>query len=202
MDVVARGTLRSTLMRRGVLLLFSALFLAKESAAAPPPLDRIVAVVDESPITLSEVRARSRPHLRQLKESSGNKPPAPAALDTLYNEMLQRIIDERLVASEADAHHLSVTSDEIDKALEHVAAGNKLTVEQLLAEVDKMGMSRTDYRDEVRRQLLDGKWTMLVVRSAVQVSRTDERAFTKALDEARRKELARLRTTHFVEVRK
>src|SRR4051812_31327671 len=103
-------------MRRGLVVLFACLLFAGESFAAPPPpppLDRIVAVVDKSVITLSEMRARARPHVRQMTEKSGAKPDK-AALDSLYAELLQQLINERLVAAEAQARHLTVGSDEID----------------------------------------------------------------------------------------
>jgi peptidyl-prolyl cis-trans isomerase SurA len=170
-------------VRRSLGFVLASLLLASESAAAAPPLDRIVAVVDRGIITLSEVRARAR--IRGAAQA----------------EVLQQIIDERLIALEA-APYIVVADDEIDRGIAELAKSNQITVEQLYAEVERVGMTRDGYREEVRRQLLDGKWTMLVVRAKLQVDRTDEKAFMKALDAARAKELERLRAKHYIEVRK
>jgi len=188
-------------MRRGLFALLLPLLVARQSVAAPTPLDRVVAVVDKSVITLSEIRARARPHVRQLAEKSGAKPDK-AAIESIHAEMLQQLINERLIATEVETHHLSVTKEEVDQGLATIAKSNKITEDALLAEVERVGMTRGEYREEIRRQLLDGKWTMLVVRAGVSVPRTDENAYLKAIDEARTKELARIRAAHYIEVRK
>src|SRR5438874_34190 len=103
-------------MRRGLLALLLPLLVARESVAAPTPLDRVVAVVDKGVITLSEVRARARPHVRQMAEKSGAKPDK-AAIESIQAEVLQQMINERLIATEVETHHIFVTKEEIDQGL-------------------------------------------------------------------------------------
>ena len=136
-----------------------------------------------------------------MASQTGKRPDA-AAVEALYAELLQHVIDERLIASDAEARYITATAEDVDRAVEQLAASNKITAAELFAEVERMGMTRDEYREELRRQIVDGKWTMLVVRSTVTVSKSDEKAYWKATEEARAKALERLRAAHYVEVRK
>lgn len=186
-------------MRRGLLAFLLPILVARESVAAPPPLDRIVAVVDQGVITLSELRNRARPHVRQVAEKTK---PDKAAVDAIYAEVLQHLIDERLIAMDAEAHHLSATNEEIDAGIASITKSNNVTEAELFARVERLGMTRAEYREEIRRQLIDGRWMILVVGSTLKVPRSDEKAYSKALEEGRAKELTRLRAAHYIEVRK
>src|SRR5439155_13275867 len=91
-------------------------------------------------------------------------------------QLLQRMIDERVMQQAAEKAHLSVTSDEIDNGLRNVATQQSITVERLMEEAAKTGLTTQEYRDEVRRQILEGKLLQLRVRGRVRVTEDDIRA--------------------------
>ncbi len=139
-------------------------------------VERVVAVVGERPILLSELRHRARPHLYQVLAQNPDPSQLVAAESQLYRELLNRMIDERLEQRAADKARLSVTPEEIDRAVRQVATNAKLTPAQLLEETRLQGFTDQDYRDELRRQLLEGKLIELRVRGRVRVTEQDARS--------------------------
>ena len=175
--LVSRSSARSA-SRAAVLA--GALFITG-AAIAPRPaeaaiVERIVAVVGERPILLSELRQRARPHLFRIAMSTQNPSQQAAAESEMFRELLTRLIDERLEEQAADKAHLTVTPEEVDNGIRQVAAQARLDPKQLVAEAKRQGLSEQDYRDEIRRQVLEGKLIQLRVRGRVRVTEQDARA--------------------------
>jgi peptidyl-prolyl cis-trans isomerase SurA len=144
--------------RLEALALFALVTSAPLSAMAGPlVVDRIVAVVDTSPILLSELRERARPYKLQVRKTNPPEDKRAEAEAQVDKQVLERIVEERLIAIEAKRRRISVAEDEIGVALKNVAASRNVTVETVLAEAREAALTETDYRDEIRRQLLDGK---------------------------------------------
>jgi len=139
-------------------------------------VERIVAVVGERPILLSELRLRGRPHLYRIAASTAN-PTAQAAQESeMFRELLNRLIDERLEETAAEKARVNVSPEEIDNGIRQVAAQTKLSPKQLVDEAKRQGLTEQDYRDEIRRQVLEGKLIQLRVRGRVRVTEQDGRA--------------------------
>ncbi|MBX3210279.1 MAG: SurA N-terminal domain-containing protein [Labilithrix sp.] len=146
--------------------------------------ERVVAVVGESPILLSELRHRARPHLQRIASASSNPVEEQAAEPRVLQEVLNRLIDDRLVEQAADRAHLSVTAEEVDNGIRQVAARSRLAPGDLIAEAERQGLSEEDYREEIRRQILEGKLVQLRVRGRVRTTDRDAHlAYSKWLVE-------------------
>ena len=139
-------------------------------------VERVVAVVGERPLLLSELRQRARPHLIRIATTVTDPTRQAMEENGLYKELLNRMIDERLEEQAADKSHLSVTPDEVDAGIKQVAAQAKLTPRDVIQEARKQGLTEQDYRDEIRRQVLEGKLIQLRVRGRVRVTDQDARA--------------------------
>jgi peptidyl-prolyl cis-trans isomerase SurA len=139
-------------------------------------VERIVAVVGERPILLSELRQRARPHLFRIAVSTQNATQQAAAESEMFRELLTRLVDERLEEQAADKAHLTVTPEEVDNGIRQVAAQARIDPQQLIAEAKRQGLTEQDYRDEIRRQVLEGKLIQLRVRGRVRVTEQDARA--------------------------
>jgi peptidyl-prolyl cis-trans isomerase SurA len=167
-------------IKRGCAFVSAAFALAAAVAGARTAsasiVERVVAVVGERPILLSDLRHRARPFLYRIIASTPN-PAQQAAHETeMFRELLNRMIDDRLEEHAADQAHLSVSPDEVDNALRNVAGQAKITVHDLVAEAKRQGLTEQDYRDEIRRQVLEGKLIQLRVRGRVRVTDQDARA--------------------------
>lgn len=122
--------------------------------------DRVIAVVGREPILASELHARATPFLARVPAGASQAERA-AMEQKLFRELLDKVIDERLEEREAERVHLTVAPDEIDRALASVAARNGMSVPRLLEEArTSAGLDERAYREEVRRQILEGKLLM------------------------------------------
>ncbi len=139
-------------------------------------VERIVAVVGERPILLSDLRHRARPFLARIY--AGAQTPAQIAANEtqMFKELLNRMIDDRLEEQAAEKSRLSVSLDEIDSAIKNIAAQAKLDPKELIGEAKRQGLTEQDYRDELRRQVLEGKLVQLRVRGRVKISEEDGKA--------------------------
>jgi peptidyl-prolyl cis-trans isomerase SurA len=181
-DVVGRVSSKSI----GVAaLLVASLPLVAHAAVA----ERIVAIVGEHAILLSDMRQRARPFLLQIHQKIPSGAQQAAAESELYKQLIERMVDERVEQQAAERAHLSVTADEIDSGIRNVASQQGISVDRLIDEATKTGLSRQEYRDEVRRQILEGKLLQLRVRSRVRVTEDDVRATYQKLVRAERAKL-------------
>ena len=153
---------------------------ARSASAMPQArrvtLDRIVAVVDDQPILLSEARERAR-----------SLPTRPGEAEArMLGQVVDALIEEALVRREAKERAIEVTDEEVERAVAAVAESNALTRDQVYAEAAKSGLDGTAYRSQLRNQLLEHKMLQLDVASNVQVPEEDLQAlFQKTVREAR-----------------
>ena len=112
--------------------------------------DRIAAVVNGQPITLSEVEERVQPEL--ARAASG--PAGDAQRKELLHQALVQLIDERLVESDATSLGIEVTEDDIQRGVEQLARQNNLEPAQFREVLQQQGISLETVRDSLKRQQL------------------------------------------------
>jgi peptidyl-prolyl cis-trans isomerase SurA len=177
-------------MRRLALFPAAALLAAGIAFTSPAPatvVEKVVAVVGDQPILLSELNQRARPYLIKIY-SSVPKPQQDVAIAEMRGELIKKMVEEHLVAIAADKLNVSVTTKEVDDAIKLKAADEKKTVADVIADSNKMGMSELDYRDEVRRELLFGKMLETRVRGRVRPTEDDAREYYKKLQVQERRQ--------------
>src|SRR5215467_564205 len=82
--------------------------LAAAGSADAVIVERVVAIVGDRPIFLSELRHRARPNLLRIV-ASGQNPGFQAAAETeTFKAILNRMIDDRLEEQAADKARISV----------------------------------------------------------------------------------------------
>lgn len=132
-------------------------------------VDRVVAVVNDDVITMSEVNEEGRAFFQKISEQvSGDE--LAAALRRAREEVLDGLIDKRLITQEAVKQKLEVSKDELDAALKQMSENNHMTPEQFKEQVRSMGMTEEVYRDNLRTQILQSKLMNYEVRSKVVIS--------------------------------
>jgi peptidyl-prolyl cis-trans isomerase SurA len=119
-------------------------------AASAEIKDRIAAVVNGHPITLSEVEDRVAPDLNRVAAG----PAGDAQRKDILKRALTAMIDEQLVAGEASALGIEVGDDELQRLLEQLARENKMDMAQFKSALAAQGLSLDSVRDSLRRQQL------------------------------------------------
>jgi peptidyl-prolyl cis-trans isomerase SurA len=139
-------------MKRVILrfvLLFFLLFGSFSSSDAV--VDRIVAVVNQDIITLSEVEklVGSFHEENQTKDRLERQERARE----VYRKVLDKLIEEKLIDQEVKRSDVKVTSKEIEGAVEQVKRQNALNQEGLEKLLSKEGLTLETYKKEVEKRL-------------------------------------------------
>ena len=142
------------LVRSIVFLLVSlAGFAAQPSFAAsvePIEADRIVAIVGTDVITYVDLRSRLASALKQLQKQGTPLPPQ----DVLERQMLERLIMDRAQLQYAKDSGMRVDDTQLDQAIGRIAAGNKMSVPQFRAALEKDGVQYASFREEIRNEMI------------------------------------------------
>jgi peptidyl-prolyl cis-trans isomerase SurA len=138
------------------------------STAAPAngPLDRMVAVVNEDVILQSELNDAVRSVQQQYADQPGQLPP----LDVLQKQVLDRLILQKLQLQKAQEQDIHVADADVDRAVAGVAEQNKITPDQLRAEVEKTGASFAQFRQQLGDQLMLQQLHQSVVHDSVSIT--------------------------------
>src|SRR5215468_3439063 len=119
------------------------LFWASQSGATI--IERIVAVVGEQAILLSELRERARPFLLRMQQQPTDEAQRAAATSELYRRLVQRLVEEELEQKAANRSNITVTPREIDDALNKIAQQNGVPLARVLEEAQSNGLSEQTY---------------------------------------------------------
>ncbi len=147
-------------------LIIFILFLSVTQMSYGDVVDRVVAIVNDDVITLSEVNEEGKPLFQRVAEQ------APAselseALKQVRKTVVEKLIEKKIMLQEARKANISVSEEEIDKALEHIMSRNKTTKKQFQAQLASMGMTEEQYRKNLESQVLSSKLVNFEVRSKV-----------------------------------
>ncbi|MCF8056287.1 MAG: peptidylprolyl isomerase [Desulfocapsa sp.] len=129
-------------------------------------VDRIVAVVNDDVITMSEVNEKGKDFFKKITEEA---PPAQVeeALRRAREEVLDNLIDKKLIDQEAEKQMVSVSDAELEAAAEQMLISNNISREMLDAQLAQMGMSYFAYLDTLRNQILQSKLVNYEIRSKI-----------------------------------
>jgi peptidyl-prolyl cis-trans isomerase SurA len=141
-------------------------------ANAADCVDRVVAVVNNDVITLSEVEKAGRKYFARIRDQ------APAseretALAKGRKEVLNTLIDKMIVNQKAEELSITVDDAEIDSAIEQLLARNNATLQDFRKELALMDISEQDYRADLHDQILQSKLIGYQVRSRIVVIEDD-----------------------------
>jgi peptidyl-prolyl cis-trans isomerase SurA len=128
--------------------------------------DYIVAVVNQELVTASEVQQRMA---RVRDEATRSRTPLPPAA-TLRKQVLDALIDERVMVTNARDSGTRVDDPELDRAVANVATQNQLTLPQLRERLRQEGISFAKFRDNIRDQILVERVREREVVSRIKVS--------------------------------
>jgi peptidyl-prolyl cis-trans isomerase SurA len=118
-------------------------------AAQPVEVDRVVAVVNEEAITQHELRSRATAVERQLRSQGTQLPPR----DVLEQQLLERMIIDRVQVQFAKETGLRVADGEVDAALGRVAEGNHMSVDQFKSVLERDGIPWARFREDIRDEI-------------------------------------------------
>jgi peptidyl-prolyl cis-trans isomerase SurA len=139
---------------------------AQTRRAQPLEVDRIIAVVNDEAITAYELRARLATVERQLRDQKVQLPPR----EVLEKQLLERMITDRVQLQYAKETGLRVSDIELDAAMRRIAEGNKVSLQDFRAALEKDGIAWAKFREEIREEIVLSRLREREVQSRVAVT--------------------------------
>ena len=137
-----------------------------QSYAGSQPVDRIAAVVNEDVILRSELD-RAIANIRgQYAGKENQLPPA----DVLERQVLERLVLMRLQIARATDSGINASDEELERAVQGVAEQNSMSVDQLRQRLAQDGMAFTEFRNNLRDEIVTQKLRQSFAQSRINVS--------------------------------
>jgi len=155
-----------------ILASFLVFFLLAPFAYGDNLVDRVVAVVNDDVITLTELEKTGREFFERIKAQ------APAgeverALEKARSELLTGMIEKTIVRQQAAKFSITVGEPELDAAIDQVLARNNATKDDFNRELAAMKITEQEYRENLRDQILQSKLIGYEVRSRIVIIEDD-----------------------------
>jgi peptidyl-prolyl cis-trans isomerase SurA len=167
------------------------LILAAVPARAAEVVDRIVAVVNGEIITLFDLNERLKPILDQFKDRQLTDADRQAILK-FKKDLLQKLIDDILLEQEIKKFNVTASDVEIENQLQTFKEQNKLTEETLAEQLKLEGMTRQEFSDKIRKDVLRQRLLGVMVRRKVVVTSEE----VKRYYDEHKQDFAKDRTVH------
>ena len=127
----------------------SAMTLSLATTAQVQILDKVIAIVDDDVVLQSELDARLAIIYAQIQASGTQAPPQ----DILVQQVLERLISERLQLNIAYNAGVRITDEEVNQAMARIATNNQLTMEEYITKVHGEGGTVAKVREDIRNEI-------------------------------------------------
>ncbi len=131
--------------------------------------DRIVAVVNEEIITLSDLNNAFEPYRKNI-EAAYREPEKGKALAESRASFLYRLIDARLIEQEAKKSGVAVKDEEVMSYMRGILGRRNIPLEEFMKKLADEGQSFESYKKEIRQQMVKMKLIRKEIKSRIIVT--------------------------------
>jgi peptidyl-prolyl cis-trans isomerase SurA len=136
-------------------------------------IDRIVAIVDNDIITLVQLNKESAPYIKNIESAGYSDEKKTIMIQDIHKKLLTALIDRSLTRQEARKYHIEVSDTEINNAVESVKRDKVLSQEEFERALEQEGLTLTEYRDNIKNQILQTRLINHAVKSKVVITESD-----------------------------
>jgi len=141
-------------------------------------VDKIVAVVNDDIITLSELREITLPYLEKMQSKYSLNYNEEQMIAT-ERRILDQLIDERLVKQEVVRLEITVTEKDITMAVKDVMESSNLSEDQFKKALAEQGVSLEKYREQLKDEMERMRLLDMEIRSKVQIEEKEVEEYYK-----------------------
>jgi peptidyl-prolyl cis-trans isomerase SurA len=135
-------------------------------------VDRIVAVIDDDAIFLSDLQRHVRPFEQELQQVPDGRERA-SRREELYRRTLEQMVDDALIRKAASRAHVSATEADIDRMIDGIARQRGATRDDVYQAIEAQGIPRADYRAYMEMQVLRLRVLNVRVSHRIGISESD-----------------------------
>lgn len=162
---------------RCLLVAVALLTLTYAATVQSEVVDRVVAVVNDDIVLLSELNEALVPYYKKIAAAGYSDEQARRMRFKTREEVLAQLVNETLTDQEIKRLGLTISSTEVDSMLERIKEVNYLTDEELRAALERQGTTLAAYREDLEEQLLRTKLVNIEVKSKIVVTAADIKVY-------------------------
>ena len=163
-----------------MILIFRCLIVSPARAEDAPTgqvVDRIVAFVNNDIILQSDVDKALAPYLQQIKERQLSDIVSEQMMARAKKEILNDLINEKLITQKASEIGITVSENEINDALENMRKAMHASQEEFIKSLAGAGYTLDEYRQQIRNQILKSRLLSQEVKSRTVVTTEEIRKY-------------------------
>jgi len=195
---VAQVIKGSERMAKGVLFgIGLLLFLSRPIPTDGMLVDRIVAVVNQEIITLSEVEKSIGPLQEEIRTE--DRLERKEKIREVFRKALDRLIEEKLIDQEAKKEGIKVGGKDLEGAIDEIRKRNAITQEELEKALIKEGTTFEAFKKQIEKSMMRSKLLLWEVKVEPKMGEKELRDFyQKNIDRYQRNESFRPGSILFV----
>ncbi len=155
-------------MRKKLFLILLFIFISTVTVQAEL-VDRIVAVVNNDIITLSDLETAGHSYFQAIIRKLPTQQ-QESALNKARKEVLNNLIDQMLIRQQGQEIGIEISKAEIDNAIESIISNNQISKEKFHHDLQLMGTSETKYREKIKDQILNSRIVSFKIRSSIVIT--------------------------------
>lgn len=122
------------------------------AAAVSEVVDRIVAVVNDDIITLSELDSSFQPYQKRI-DASYKGPDKDKVIADGHNRILDRMIDNRLIEQRSKKAGIIIKDDEVMDTIQDLLRRKNIPTEEFTKTLEREGTTLEAYRQDMKEQM-------------------------------------------------
>jgi peptidyl-prolyl cis-trans isomerase SurA len=150
-------------------------FLCWPISSSGAVVDRVVAIVNQEVITLSEVEKSMGPFQEEIKTE--DRLERRKKIQGVFREILEKLIEEKLIDQEVNKAGIKVTSKEVEGALEEIKKRNAATQEDLEKALANEGLTVEAFKKQIEKRLQRTKFLQWAVKTEPKLGEKELRDF-------------------------
>ena len=129
-------------------------------------IDKIVAIVETQTITNSELN-KKKEQIRKALSQQGEDVSSDKKITKLS---LDQLITEKLVLEYSLTQGITISEEQLNNVLNNIARSNNISIEELIKEIETDGSTYSDFRNDIRMQLLFDQVKKRIISANIKIS--------------------------------
>lgn len=150
---------------------------AETAKAKSEVIDRIVAIVNDDVVTLTDLKEALAPYEARIRTMGYPLDKEMEMRFKLREDLINQLVEKRLTDQLVTRKGIKIGEEEVDRAIERVKSSNRLTDEALRQQLKAQGLSYENYRKQIREQLLRNRLVSYEVKSKIVITDEEVQAY-------------------------
>ncbi len=156
-----------------IILLVCMLTLQLQPLYSSEIVDRIVVVVNDDIITLSDLNEIFDQYYQKITQSGYLPAKEKEMIYKVRQDAINRLIDNKLTEQEIEKKKIFVDDKELNSAIERIKKDNYYTDEDLRAALLREGLTVDEYKGHIEKQILRSKLVNYEIKSKIVITGED-----------------------------